>query len=83
MCTWVAKGELLLIYFKNNFIYLFIYLFIYAVLGVHCCMGFSLVAGRGNYSLVVGLVLGVWDSHCCGFSCCGACAWACKLGHGD
>ena len=33
-----------------NVIYLFIFL---TVLGLHCCMGFSLVVKRGGYSLVV------------------------------
>ena len=40
---------------KNNFIkkiILFIYLFL-AVLGLCCCMGFSLVAVSRGYSLVV------------------------------
>ena len=32
-------------------IILFVYLFL-AVLGLHCCVGFSLVAARGDYSLV-------------------------------
>ena len=32
---------------KNNFINLFL-----AVLGLHCCVGFSLVAVNGGYSLV-------------------------------
>ena len=34
--------------FKNNFIF---YLFL-AVLGLHCCAGFSLVAASRGYSLV-------------------------------
>ena len=34
--------------FKNNFIYLFL-----AVLGLHCCAGFSLFVAIGSYSLVV------------------------------
>ena len=35
-------------------IWFFIYLFIFflAVLGLHCCRGFSLIAGSGSYSLV-------------------------------
>ena len=42
--------------FKNNFIYLFL-----AVLGLHCCAGFSLVVATGDYSLVVvlGLLIAV------------------------
>ena len=38
-----------------SFFILFIYLFILrflAVLGLHCCMGFFLVAAREGYSLV-------------------------------
>ena len=38
-------------FFKNNFICLLI-LFL-AVLGLHCCSGFSLVAVSRGYSLVV------------------------------
>ena len=34
-------------YLKNNFIYLFL-----AVLGLCCCIGFSLVGVSGGYSLV-------------------------------
>ena len=37
----------LLSFFKIVFIYWFL-----AVLGLHCCMGFYLVAGSGDYSLV-------------------------------
>ena len=39
---------------------IFIYLFV-AVLGLHCCVGFSLVAASGGYFLVVarGLLTGV------------------------
>ena len=40
------------------------------MLGLHCCVGFSLAAVSGGYSLTA--VYGL--SHCCGFSCCGA--WA-------
>ena len=36
------------LFFKNNFTYLFL-----AVLGLHCCEGFSLVTASGGYSLVV------------------------------
>ena len=32
--------------FKNNFIYLFL-----AVLGLHCCVGFSLIVASGGHSL--------------------------------
>ena len=48
-----------------NVIYLFIFL---TVLGLHCCMGFSLVVKRRGYSLVVvrGLLIAVG---CSGFSC--------------
>ena len=38
------------------------------MLGLCCCMGFSLVAVSGDcYAAVV-----CWASHCGGFSCCGA-----------
>ena len=51
--------------------YFLVILFIYlsfAVLGLHCCMGFSLVVTSG------GLLssCGVWPSHCSGLSSCGA-----------
>ena len=47
--------------FKKNYYFL-------AVLGLHCCTGFSLVATSrgGGYSLGCG----GWASHCSGFSCC-------------
>ena len=35
-------------FLNNSFIYLF-----WAVLGLHCCTGFSLVAASGDYSLAV------------------------------
>ena len=35
-------------FLKNDLIYIFV-----AVLGLHCCTGFSLVAARGGYYLVV------------------------------
>ena len=38
------------LYFKKKIV-LFIYLFL-TVLGLHCCVGFSLVAVSGGYSLV-------------------------------
>ena len=38
------------------------------MLGLCCCKGFSLVAASGGYSPGGG----AWDSHCCGFFCCGA-----------
>ena len=41
-------------FLKDNFIYLFLFL---AVLGVHCCAGFSLVADSEVYSVVA--VLGL------------------------
>ena len=41
-------------------------LLLLAVLGVHCCAGFALVAASGSYTLVARV------SHCGGFSCCGA-----------
>ena len=44
-----------------------------AVLGLHCCTSFSLLAQNGCYSLVVRA------SYCGGFSCCGAQA----IGHAD
>ena len=34
-------------YFKKHYLF-----FILAVLGLHCCAGFSLIAGSGDYSLV-------------------------------
>ena len=37
------------------------------LLGFCCCVGFSLAAESGGYSLV-----SVWASHCNGVSCCGA-----------
>ena len=36
-------------FLKNNFMYYILFL---AVLGFHCCTGFSLVAVSGGYSLV-------------------------------
>ena len=42
-----------------------IYLFSLAVLGLHCCMDFCLVATSRGYSLVRA-------SHCSGLSCCGS-----------
>ena len=36
---------------ESSFFYMFICLFILAVLGLHCCVGFSLVAGSRGYSL--------------------------------
>jgi len=38
-----------------------------ALLGLHCCAGFSLVAAGGSYSIAA-----VQASRCDGFSCCGA-----------
>ena len=38
--------------FLNNFLNLFIYLLL-AVLGFHCCVGFTLLAGNRGSSLVV------------------------------
>ena len=52
---------------------IFVYLFL-AVLGLCCCMGFSLVVARGGYSS-----FGARTSHCSGFSCSGG--WA--LEHAD
>ena len=46
-----------------NYYYLFL-----AALGLHCCSGFSTFAVSG----VCSPVAGVWASHRCGFSCCGA-----------
>ena len=61
-------------FFKSNFPYLLL-----AVLGLHCCAGFSLVTASGGYSLVVvpglpvavasrcrGLALGCADFGSCG-----------------
>ena len=56
--------------FKNYFMYLFL-----AVLGLHCCMSFSPVAVRGDYSLVV--VYWCVGFHCSGFSLCGSQAPGC------
>ena len=55
------KGEFLdsTPFFKTLFIYL-----VLAVLGLHCCMDFSLVATSRGYSVV-------WASHCSGCSCSG------------
>ena len=50
----------------NLFTYLFICFF--AVLGLHCCMGFSPVVMSGRLLSSCGM----WASHCNGFSCCGA-----------
>ena len=47
------------------------FLFSLAVLGLHCCTGFSLVVMSGDYSC------DVWASHCSGFSCLGARALWC------
>ena len=48
------------------FLFLFFLIFLFlkflAVLGLHCCTGFSLVA-ESSYA---------WVSHCGGFSCCRA-----------
>ena len=43
------------------FLIIFIYFFFLAVLGLHCCMGFSLVVASGGYSLVAvhGLITAV------------------------
>jgi len=46
----------------NSFFFSFLSLFL-AVLGLYCCVGFSLVEVRGDY------VVGVQASHCGGFSC--------------
>ena len=49
-----------LLFFKKTF-FKFTYLFL-AVLGLHCCVFFSLVVAKGDYSLVVvlGLLL-LWS----------------------
>ena len=39
------------LYIRFFFIYNFIYLFL-TMLGLHCCVGFSLVVESGGYSLV-------------------------------
>ena len=66
---WLLVPFTLFIFFKKYRMFLFICLFIYffAVLGLCCCMGFSLVAESGGYSPVAmhWLLTG-------GFSCCGA-----------
>ena len=51
------------LFFQNHFIYLFL-----AGLGLHCCMGLSLVPVSGGYSLVDG----AQASHYGGFFCCRA-----------
>ena len=51
------------------FFFKYFYLFL-AVVGLHCCVGFSVVVvSRGAYSSC-----GARASHCSGFSCCRA--WA-------
>ena len=45
------KQFLLNLILEREFIFNFIYLFL-AVLGLHCCSGFSLVAASKGYSLV-------------------------------
>ena len=52
-----------LFFFSNFYFIHFLYLFL-AVLGLHCCMGFSLVVESGGCS--------PWTSHCSGFSGCRA-----------
>ena len=65
-CTkWVTREA----HSSYIYIYKFIYLFL-SVLGLHCCMGFSLVAMSRGYSLVAVHQL----HHCSGFPCCGALA---------
>ena len=49
-------------YFFKEFLNLFL-----AVLGLHCCVGFSLIMASGGHSSH-----GAQASHCGGFSCCGA-----------
>ena len=56
--------SLLCFSFINNFIYFFIL----AVLGLHCCIGFSLVAVSGDYSLVA--ISAQAPPHCSGFASC-------------
>ena len=48
-------------------LFCFTYLFL-AVLGLPCCLGFSLVATSGGYASLRQALA----SHCSGFSCCGA-----------
>ena len=50
-----------------------------AVLGLCCCLGFSLVAANGGYSLVAvpGLLIAVASLVACRFCTCGT--WAQKL----
>ena len=48
----------LLVILKNNFIYLL------ALLSLHCCVGFTLVAERRGYSSC-----SAWATHSDGFSC--------------
>ena len=66
------------ILFKNEFMYLFL-----AVLGLCCCVGFSLIAASGGYSLamvcgllvlVASLVVEAYRIAACGLSSCGSLA---------
>ena len=58
--------------FNLTFVSCYFYNLFVAVLGLHCCTGFSLVGGSGGYSLVeVHRLLIAEASHCSGFSCCG------------
>ena len=50
--------------------YVFLYYLFLAVLGLHCCMGFSLVAASRRELLFSSC--GARASHCSGFSCCEA-----------
>ena len=54
--------SLCIIQIRNPFLKLYLFKFL-ALLGLHCCAGFS---------LVVALACGTCTSHCSGFSCCEA-----------
>ena len=65
---WVSSA--CIIGFSDSFLFFF---FFWSVLGLHCCMSFSLVAESQGFSLVaVGRLL------CCGFSCCTAQGIGCE-----
>ena len=49
----LSSSTFFLFFFKGDIVFvIFIYLFL-AVLGLHCCAGFSLVVASGGYPLVV------------------------------
>ena len=62
-CFYSQKGEPFQLFRAEN-VHSLYNLFL-AMLGLHCCSGFSLVAGSRDYSLAARV------SHCSGFSYCG------------